>query len=154
MKASALSALPLQTHRPRSEHFTIKFFHDSSFFLKPPRSLSYRCQHKGPYIFVSSSSSFTSVHIRHGSTLKSPVIQKSLGPALRPSRSTLTTPEMHSSYISRLFFHKSVVRQIQLHQVRHQNVLPKHWSQCPSVFMRGFCVATGQYSSFFVCAGI
>ena len=95
---------PFTSSRPRGGHVAIKFFQNSvpHDFLKPPRSLSYPCQHKGPYSFISSSLPFSSMHISPNSTVKSPVIWKSLAPPSRPSQSTLTTLEMHSSYISRL----------------------------------------------------
>ena len=71
-------------------------------FLKPSGSLSYPCQHKGPYIPVNSSMSFSSVHIIPNATLTSPAMRKSLAPARRPSRSTTMTLEMQASYISKL----------------------------------------------------
>ena len=71
----------------QSHSFTIPYH---MIFLKPPGSLTYPCQQKRPYIFVSSSSSFSSVDIKPNSRLKS----KSLAPPLRPSWRTSTTLEI------------------------------------------------------------
>ena len=62
-------------------------------FLKPSGSLSYACQRKGPYLSFSSSMSFSSAHIIPNSTLRSPVMLKSLAPPRRPSRRTFGTLE-------------------------------------------------------------
>ena len=98
------SSLLSSTYGPRRGYLAIKFLSlmpHHIVFLKPPGSLWYPCQHKGPNIFVSSSLSLSSVHMSPNSTSKSHVIQKSLAPPRRPSRSTSVTLEMQSSYISK-----------------------------------------------------
>ena len=80
----------------RTQHFYNSAPH---IFLRPTGSLSYPCQHKGPYIFVSSSLSFSPMPINPIPTVKSSVMSKSLAPPLQPSRSTL----LHLQTVTRVW---------------------------------------------------
>ena len=90
VKATSLS-------RPSQDHVEVTLqlnsfiipYHIS--FLNPPWSFSHPCQHKGPYISLSSSLSSSSVHGNPSYTLNSPVKKKSLAPTQRPSHKILVT---------------------------------------------------------------